>query len=887
MWARKRPGRWRRWLDCVPAVAATAAGLWLIATLGLFAELGQRPEGRALSLGERWSEATRRSGELASAPLAALSNALREHPAAERVALAASLGVPTLQLSLAPQNEARLRSKRRQALEDGVLVTEEGDFVPGWIEHGDRSLRMRMRLKGDWVDHLRSDSWSLRLKLKDGANLFGMRAFSLHRASTRGGPGELLLLDQMRAAGIIALRSFPVHVVLNGRDLGVMLVEEHFDGVMLAANGRREGVILGFDEDALWRQRRSYLRREEAGDPVPPEHQVEFVTPTSMPVRIFDEDRVWRTPALRAQGETAIGLLRGYIAGTLRAENVFDLRLWARHHCIASAWGAWHGLGSHNLRMYFNPVTRLLEPIAFDNDGGEDLEQSVTWLWADLIRGPAEPTFREACARYLEDTADTFDLLAVVTRERETRELLAALGDRHHAVDVRRLVERLAQLTKLPQPEVEPASFSQHVPTSLEPNQPATALLVAYWTAARGGLLELRNPTGVPITLDSVTHRAGRREQRIPDLHGVVVPPDGLEVTVPWTPAAGGTVRIVAHLQPSPAHRVAHMAQRAAPARRSPLLLAEPLTELAQRPYLDAEDGDLVIRAGRWHVARSIVPEAGVRVRIEPGTQLRFARGARLAVRAALSAQGTADQPIVLTADDDAWAGLVVLGHGDDAVELEHVTIRATNPVARTWSLTGGVTFHRCEVRARACSFEDNLCEDALNIIESRYVLDHCDFAGTPSDAFDGDFSDGQIVGCSFERIGGDAVDLSGSKVQVKGLLARDVTDKALSVGEGSQCTARDLAISNVGTAIASKDGSAVVVHGGHIRGARLAGLMAYVKKAEFGPAEIDARDLRFETGTVVARVQHGSRVTLDGAAQASSALDVERLYAHEMRKTR
>ena len=37
------------------------------------------------------------------------------------------------------------------------------------------------------------------------------------------------------------------------------------------------------------------------------------------------------------------------------------------------------------------------------------------------------------------------------------------------------------------------------------------------------------------------------------------------------------------------------------------------------------------------------------------------------------------------------------------------------------WELTGGVTFYESDVRIKNCVFEKNKCEDALNIICSKF----------------------------------------------------------------------------------------------------------------------------------------------------------------------
>ena len=64
-----------------------------------------------------------------------------------------------------------------------------------------------------------------------------------------------------------------------------------------------------------------------------------------------------------------------------------------------------------------------------------------------------------------------------------------------------------------------------------------------------------------------------------------------------------------------------------------------------------------------------------------------------------------------------------------------------------------------------------------------------------------------------------------------------------------------------------------------------VAGLMAYVKKTEYGPGRIDASEVSFTQAERPAVVQTGSSIRLNGEAVAARSLDVDELYATVMRK--
>ena len=126
---------------------------------------------------------------------------------------------------------------------------------------------------------------------------------------------------------------------------------------------------------------------------------------------------------------------------------------------------------------------------------------------------------------------------------------------------------------------------------------------------------------------------------------------------------------------------------------------------------------------------------------------------------------------------------------------------------------------------------------------------------------------------------GGDGVDLSGSRVSINGTLFQGISDKALSVGERSKVSATHLSIGEVAIGAASKDGSHLAISDSTITRVKNSGLMAYIKKPEYGPATIEASNIKFSDTPVKTRVQRGSSITLEGEKMEPEDMDVKQLY--------
>jgi len=115
-------------------------------------------------------------------------------------------------------------------------------------------------------------------------------------------------------------------------------------------------VILKFDESWFWE---NHLLNGAHGP---------YDSFTNAPITAFQSGRIAEEPALLASYRDASSLLRGFVDGRIAASEVFDEKLLGRFLAMAEIWRSYHVVRWHNLRLYFNPVDRELEPISFDGN---------------------------------------------------------------------------------------------------------------------------------------------------------------------------------------------------------------------------------------------------------------------------------------------------------------------------------------------------------------------------------------------------------------------------------------------------------------------------------------------------------------------------------------
>jgi len=316
-------------------------------------------------------------------------------------------------------------------------------------------------------------------------------------------------------------------------------------------------------------------------------------------------------------------------------------------------------------------------------------------------------------------------------------------------------------------------------------------------------------------------------------------------------------------------------------------LSTSPLLKTATQPdWIVASDKQWQIPAGTRQVDQPVIVPEGVTLVIEAGAHLEMAPDTYILVRAPLNMLGDAENPVTIEGQGGAlWGGIYVVNPAGRSV-WRHAVIRQMNPFGfEHFSLTGATNFYRANVSLQNVLIERVEAEDGINTIESEVAFDHLKLRDTISDGYDSDYSTGTVEHSEFDKIGGDAIDTSGSRISVADVAISNIHDKAVSAGEASTLTLHGLRIQAVGVGVAAKDYSRVTADDLDIRQAELAAVMAYTKKPEYGGSYVQARKVAFDGKSELAICQVGSNIDLDGVAVKPRKVDVEYLYGQGIMK--
>jgi len=756
-----------------------------------------------------------------------------------------------ISIDIAFEDYEKLAYQRELALTRGILLTTEDDYIPASIRYNDRVIDVSLRLKSDLADQLEGDKWPFRIRVTGDNTFFGMKKFSIHKPEARNFINEWLFHQALKREGIVSLRYEFIEVSINGDNKGIYALEEHFEKRLIEDNNYREGEgpILKLNADMLWADSATSQGQNLA-------NPVGIQSMYSANVDVFRKDTTIEDPVLYDQYILGMSLLESFRNGDLSTHQVFDVDKLAKFMAITDVMGAHHGLAWNNLRFYYNPVTSLLEPIGFDAEPGELLFNNIQAFQKQI--GPldneyvfmndnnsiveimfSDPVFYRRYMQVLEQFTQASYLDSLFSDLEDGLQRNIRILYKDNPVDVfNRNIFYSNQVM---------------IEEALNPYKALHAYFYQH-TTNNSIILEVGNIQAIPLEIKSVSYNDTdliKPAQNTPILQAKKVSrpvmyekiefilPDDFKWTTDYLPDLkvnyklfGSSVLRSENIFPWPYISVESLAED--------FIRQEPNMEEFDFLIVDDDQARIMVKPGNWEINSNIIIPSGFTVYCSEATELDLKNNAMILSYSPLEFYGSDDSPIVITSSDSSGQGITVLNTGKWST-LENVVFKNLSaPSQGRWQLTGAVTFYESPVKINRSQFTDNIIgDDMVNIIRSDFSITSSLFERSSYDALDIDFCNGTIHDTVFIDSGNDAVDFSGSVVNISGITVKGIGDKGISVGENSQVTIEDAILENCYLGVASKDMSLVSIENATIKSCEI-GLAVYQKKPEFGPSAME-----------------------------------------------
>jgi hypothetical protein len=766
----------------------------------------------------------------------------------------------------------RIQYLREQAFNKGLIDNEiKAESFPAKLSMNGEVYDVKLSLSGMLLDHLRHPSkWSYEVKVKGDKTINGMKRFILMFPRARGYLTDWVATEICKERGLIGLRSDFVDVNINGKSIGLYYMEEKYDKYLLESNRMREGIIFKI----RYPQMSVYGESKLLADPVGKERLIRF-------------KQLWQA----------------VVAGDIAVDEFFDLEKMAKIYAITDLMKDKHAMSLTNLRLYFNPVTGLAEPIGRE---WEYLRKEAQTEMALFLEQPTpaakfhEITERDTLIRLIYDNNTFKKYYLKEASEIAKEEFLTDLFER--------LRPRMKVLLKkvyrenpfYKSPESILLDNQKYIRKKLYSDLPEIS---AYFYEKEDGELKilLKNQQDLPIAVSHVNWADSVNffpvdETILNSKWKTKIDEQNLtSFTFPagftWSDAMVNELKIAYNILGLDGHRKEILVfpwkyeNRAAFAKN-------PINKEANYQSFDfikEEKGSNILRihTGEWTIDRELIIPRGKELVVDPGTKIDIIKDGQIICKSPFNCLGSEEEPITFSSSDSTGKGIIVLSGGKQSL-LYHTSFDNLAPPSNAgWKMSGSVTFYESPVDIRNSTFAGNrVGDDCLNIIRSSFEMDHSLFKNTRADAFDCDFCEGTVNNSSFIDIGNDAVDISGTVMKLNNIIIKNVGDKGLSAGEDSEMTVKGVQISNAEIAITSKDKSLLTIENAEVVSSTI-GITAFQKKSEFGPGIVVIRGLTMEETEIPYLIEKNSSLTIDNEVIPPSRDNVkEILYGVEFGKS-
>lgn len=267
----------------------------------------------------------------------------------------------------------------------------------------------------------------------------------------------------------------------------------------------------------------------------------------------------------------------------------------------------------------------------------------------------------------------------------------------------------------------------------------------------------------------------------------------------------------------------------------------ETYLELRRPAFREKQTPSSIVFSDTVSIDKTIYLKKNENLIIKKGTVIEFSNNSNLILEGSLNIMGTKSEPVYISNIDSTFSSILI----NNSIDTSYISNSTFNYLSSLkngfWNNTGGITFYKSNVKINNCEFLNNRDgDDLLNIINTNYFsIKSCLFENIKHDALDVDFSNGEIINSSFNKIGNDAIDFSGSFSTISKCIIFSIGDKAISAGEKSNIEIDNSIIKECSYGLVSKDLSFIESYKNSFEN-NVYDFAVYNKKFEYGSGSLN-----------------------------------------------
>ncbi len=778
------------------------------------------------------------------------------------------------------KNFEKIKSSREIALKNNFLRPKDVKWSSAKINYNNQKNKIKIRLKGMLGDHWRHPyKWSFYVKIDDdNPSIFNLRRFTLQPPETLNFLHEWLYMKALKREGLIYHRTKFIELIVNGNKYGLYTLQERSMKELIENNKRREGPIINFSNEERLDE---HVNIKNLG-----QNKISDYFWRSQ-IRPIQFKKSYKGTVQEKYLNQAVTLLEMFRNKELKVNEVFDIDQFTKIMAIRAIFGSYE-FDVDDMKFYYNPVSNLLEPISKEvhTDPKKFISGFNPWVFkSDKLRYPWQKSFLDLL---YDDEIFYEKYLSELNNYSKSEYISNLIQENQSEFDEIKKILKINFPSKSLFVSEEFKDVSNFIQNTLKPIQKPYFNLVKI----ENNIIELKvtNTQILPIEITSLSSNG--KYLKLQDKIYI----DGLNLNsqIYQKIVKINCYDLICNKDNLDTLDINYRILGQKKLYSNKIKFWNNNSNLETFNYKSNEinsllkkyksikkvENNLIVDNQDWMIDDRIIIPKDYKLIIKNST-INFSLNGQLVSFSPIFINGSESNPVTISSSDENsdknnGNGILVINTKEESV-LNHVVFKnlSAPTLISGKGLLGSINFYEADVRILNTKFYNNLIgDDYLNIIRSKFHIENSYFEKTNSDSIDVDFSQGSIINSKFLMSNNDAIDFSGSDVTLKDIYIDGSGDKAISVGEGSVLTAKDILIENSNIGVASKDDSTVKLENIKINKVNI-GLAAYIKKIEYGSPSIEARNVILSNYNKDYISDLNAQITIDGK-------DIEKINCKE-----
>lgn len=790
----------------------------------------------------------------------------------------------------------KLKADRKKALNLRKLINPQKVKID--LIYKGKKYKATARLKGDLSEHWGNlKQWSLKIKLKNKKTIFSMNEFSISIFTERDFPYNYVISDILKEYNILAPRYETVNIFLNGDDWGLMLLEEQFSDSFYAENRIKEAPIFKMTNE------NDFAISVIAGKKIDNIDDI-IKWQGKLETKIYNEDNILKKTNIpnKKTNESLVSIFKNFQEIVALEDkdylsslnNHINVDSFAKIVAITKIFGDNHTTLSTNSRYYLNPYDLKIEPILTDplhSDLSLWIQHSFFGTYNILYKNLFNlEKFQNKYSKTLIDINNNFFKI-----ENKFNNICKSFGKNcQNLVELNILKKNINFLINQDKKifyntsnkEVKITKASKFNTKNIENINKKKINLRVF----DDGEIFIDNLTSEKLNIKSASFKDENNCKK--DCKKITKKIDINLRIKPSTYNNLNTQKIKINFNQENYRfleikytdenkKIYTLTERIEQSHLKKTNFFKSVKIKLNQNFLK-KNNDYILKQGNYIINEPIIIPSGYNFIVQAGTILKMSKDTYIMLEnGSIKLNGNIEKPIVITSleKDSKWNGIYIksdLSNKDSSI-VEYTNISNFSYFDNgKIQLTGGLNFINSNLKISNSNIEDSFSEDAINLVNTKFNIISSKINNSISDGIDIDFGKGEIINSSFYNIKGDAIDLSGSDVILKNIIADNVYDKAISAGEKTKLIIDNLEISSSGIGIASKDSSEVYGSNIKISKCKLFDFAVFQKKSYFSGAFLEVNNV---SSCNLPLIQKGSELNIDGKKLNGKIINIKELY--------